>query len=399
MLRSLLRRSITGPRPLSGVVALLVTCTWSQPALAQSPQQKLDPAGNLAGDWLGWSVALWADTALIGAPFRASQGSAYVYERTPGGWLGTQELVSADPDGGHRFGMSLALCGATALIADPWDDDQGAFSGSVHVFERRSGAWVPTQKLLASNGKPSHQFGSSVALDQRLAVVTGGRSAYVFERTASGWVESARLTGAGQDTPFGSVAVSESTILLGTPWSDAPLFQSGRVYCFERNPAGWVQTRVLVPSDPGFQGHFGASLAIWGHRALIGAPWRQLPTGEGAVYVFERGPSGWAQTAQLFDASGHYDDRFGESVALEEGRALIGAPYADLGRDTIGAAFLFEHTPAGWAIVRELHARDAEHHERFGCALALHGGSAIVGDFADMEPGSFSGAGYALTLP
>jgi FG-GAP repeat len=372
------------------------------PAWAQSPQQKLEPADNQGGDWLGWSVALWGDAALLGAPFDSSaagQGSVHVYERTPTGWIDSQELVSTDPEGGHHFGMNLALDGTTALVADPWDDDLGAFSGSVHVFERRSSSWVITQKLLASNGKASDQFGSSVALDQRLAVVVGGRAAYVFERTASGWVESARLSGAGQDTSFGSAAVSENTILLGTPWSDAPLFQSGRVYCFERNPVGWVQTQVLVPNDPGFQGHFGASLAIWGDRALIGAPWRQLPTGEGAVYVFERGPSGWAQTAQLVDASGHDDDRFGESVALWEERALIGAPYADLGRDTTGAAYLFEPAQAGWKVLRELHARDAEHNERFGCSVALYGSTALLGDFADTDPGFFSGAGYVLSIP
>ncbi len=384
------------------VLILIALIAVPAPARAQSPQQKLDPADNQGSDWLGWSVALWGDAALLGAPFHhsaAGQGSVHVYERTSTGWIDSQELVSTDPEGGHRFGMNLALYGTTALVADPWDDDLGAFSGSVRVFERRSGAWVSAQKLLASNGKASDQFGSSVALDQRLAVVTGGRSAYVFERTASGWVESARLTGAGQDMPFGSVAVSETTILLGTPWSDAPLFQSGRVYCFERRSGVWVQTQVLVPSDPGLQGHFGASLAIFGDRALIGAPWRQLPTGEGAVYVYERGPSGWVQTAQLVDASGHYDDRFGESVALWEERVLIGAPYADLGRDTTGAAFLFERKQSGWKGIRELHARDAEHNERFGCDVALYGSTAVLGDFADMEPAFFSGAGYVVTVP
>jgi hypothetical protein len=384
------------------VATWIVLSAWLPLVTAQSPQQKLDPADNQAGDWLGWSVALWADTALLGAygdESGAGQGSVYVYERTPGGWLGTQELRSPDPEGGHHFGMFVELYGDTALVSDPWDDDLGPFSGSVHVFERATGAWVSTQKLLASNGRASNQFGSAIALSQRLAVVVGDRSAYVFVRTSSGWVENARLTVAGQDLPFGSAAVSEDTILLGAPWSDAPQFQSGRVFCFERTPSGWVQTQVLVPSDPGFQGHFGASLAIWGDRVLIGSPWLELPTGKGAAYVFERGPSGWVQTAQLFDVNGHYDDWFGESVALWGRRALIGAPYADLGRDTTGAAFLFELTPGGWTQVRELHARDAVHHERFGHAVALDGATALIGDFSDNDPGFFSGAGYVLTIP
>jgi hypothetical protein len=295
--------------------------------------------------------------------------------------------------------MNVALSGATALVADPWDDDLGAFSGSVHVFERSSGAWVHAQKLFASQSAGSIQFGSSIALGPRVAVAVGGRSAYVFERSPSGWIETARLTSARQTVPFGSAAVSEDMILLGAAWSDAPFFQSGRVVGFERTASGWLETQVLVPSDPGFQGHFGHSIAIWGDRALIGAPWLQMQSGEGAVYVFERGPAGWVQTAKLSDSGGHYDDRFGEAVALWEDRALIGAPYADLGRDTTGAAFVFERASSGWTLARELHARDAAHHERFGCAVALHGSTALLGDFADTDPGWSSGAAYVLTIP
>jgi hypothetical protein len=75
-------------RPSVGAFALLAVCTWLPGAQAQTPLQKLEPANNHAGDWLGWSVALGADTALVGAPFMVSgagQGAVYVYERAPGG--------------------------------------------------------------------------------------------------------------------------------------------------------------------------------------------------------------------------------------------------------------------------------------------------------------------------
>jgi len=78
---------------------------------------------------------------------------------------------------------------------------------------------------------------------------------------------------------------------------------------------------------------------------------------------------------------------------------LIGAPYADLGRNTTGASFLFELTQSGWTMVRKLRARDAEQGECFGEAVALFGSTALIGDFADMDPGYSSGAGYVLTIP
>ena len=118
-----MRASNSASRSLAlAAVASIAAGTWLPSARAQGLQQKLEPADNQAGDWLGWSVALGADTALLGAfgdSSGAGHGSVYVYERTPGGWLPTQELLSSDPEGGHHFGINVALCGDTALVADP----------------------------------------------------------------------------------------------------------------------------------------------------------------------------------------------------------------------------------------------------------------------------------------
>ena len=388
--------------------AILLLLSWTASlasASAQCELHKLEPADNQGGDWLGWSVDLWGDTAVLGA-FRdfngaLGTGSAYVYERRPAGWVETQKLLAWDGGGAQDFGQSVAIWGDTILVGANWDDDNGPYSGSVYAFQRTPAGWIGTQKLLPGDGRAHAQFGGRVALcgDTAVVVASRRRHAYVFERGPLGWVETARVRPLDQNSPLGSVALGDDVLFLGAPTSDTPVFQAGWVYCFERTPAGWQQTQRLAADDPGFQSHFGNDISIDGDRALIGAEWDDNPPGSGAAYVFERGLTGWTQTAKLVDATGQYDDSFGQSVALSGRFALIGAPYAELGSDTVGAVLLFEETSSGWAPIRKLHAGDAQHKERFGISVAMQGGTAIVGDFADWDPAINSGAGYVLSVP
>ena len=51
------------------------------------------------------------------------------------------------------------------------------------------------------------------------------------------------------------------------------------------------------------------------------------PPRAGVVHVFERSAAGgWTRQAELAPADGAPGDRFGAMIALEAGRALIGAP-------------------------------------------------------------------------
>ncbi|MEO8995649.1 MAG: hypothetical protein ABI299_13720, partial [Rhodanobacter sp.] len=88
-------------------------------------------------------------------------------------------------------------------------------------------------------------------------------------------------------------------------------------------------------ADPGDR--FGRSVAVWHNTVFVGAPREASDPalGEhdnslyeaGAVYVFERSGSGWAQTAML-KASNAEDNgnlRFGISLAVEQDTLVVGA--------------------------------------------------------------------------
>ena len=87
-------------------------------------------------------MAIDGDTAVITAPYDddngTDSGSAYVFQKPPGGWVNmteTAKLLASDGAAGDRFGMSVALSGDTAVIgADLRDDNGGTDSGSAYVF-------------------------------------------------------------------------------------------------------------------------------------------------------------------------------------------------------------------------------------------------------------------------
>jgi hypothetical protein len=73
-------------------------------ALAQEPCEaaKLLAHDGAAGDWLGTSVALYGDTALVGAPgdddCGSSSGSAYVFQKVADVWTHVGKLTPSDGD-------------------------------------------------------------------------------------------------------------------------------------------------------------------------------------------------------------------------------------------------------------------------------------------------------------
>jgi hypothetical protein len=89
-------------------------------------------------------------------------------------------------------------------------------------------------------------------------------------------------------------------------------------------------------------------MSQYGDTALAGAPYRDnAEKGDtGAAYVFTRSAGAWTLLAQPVAADGAATDRFGFSVAVSGGSALIGAPYRNVALNAdAGAAYVFVVTP------------------------------------------------------
>ncbi|MCZ8343103.1 MAG: FG-GAP repeat protein [Leptospira sp.] len=369
-----------------------------------------------AGDFFGTSVAISGDTIVVGAAGEASN-------------------------------QTTITNGSTAS-----SDNSASFTGAVYVFQRSGSIWVQEAYLKAPNSELDDRFGVSVGIsgdtivvgaifeDSNQITITNGPNAsinntlsnsgaaYVFQRSGSSWTQQAYLkpTNTGVDDQFGiSVAISGDTIAVGafledsnqtsiTNGSSASIDNSalnaGAVYVFQRTGTAWVEQAYLKASNAQTEDRFGISVAISGDTIVAGANLEDsnqttITNGgvassnnsasiSGAAYVFQRTGSAWAEQAYLKAPNGEANDQFGEDVAIDGDRIVVGAFSESSNQITItngttasgdnsanlaGAAYVFQRTGSAWSNQAYLKAPNTGADDRFGIALAIEGDTILVG--------------------
>jgi hypothetical protein len=66
---------------------------------------------------------------------------------------------------GEEFGTSVTISNNTIAVSPRHDDDRGADSGSVYIFQKINGVWTQVYKLTAIDGKAGDVFGKRVVID------------------------------------------------------------------------------------------------------------------------------------------------------------------------------------------------------------------------------------------
>ena len=120
---------------------------------------KLTASGGATNDYFGISVAVDGDTVVVGAYGDAyigiDTGSAYVFTKPGTGWTTTSsfaaKLTASDKATGDRFGKSVAVDANTIVIGAPQDDDKGAVSGSAYVYAVTVWTAIPNSAATETN--------------------------------------------------------------------------------------------------------------------------------------------------------------------------------------------------------------------------------------------------------
>ncbi len=383
-----------------------------------SAEVKLLADDGAQGDFFGYSVATFGDIALIGA-FKddnvkgVDAGSAYVFTRSGNIWRQQGKLTALDGAANDTFGGNVALFGDTAVIGAMRDDDKGDNSGSVYVFTRSGGDWNQQAKLTAADGSHGDAFGQSIALSGDTLVIGAPHdgdqgddsgSVYVFTWSGTVWKQQAKLTAAdgAQGDVFGiSVALSGDTIVVGADLNDEKALNAGAVYVYTRSGSSWSQQAKLTAADGAETDIFGVRVALSGDTALISARRDDddvMGIDAGSAYVFIRTGTIWRQQAKLTAHDGAEDDRFGRSVALDGDTALIGAMFQDNKGDNSGSAYVFTRSGNIWSHQAKLTAADGAADDVFGWSVAIFGDTALVGATRNDDKGNESGSAYVFGI-
>jgi autotransporter-associated beta strand protein len=372
--------------------------------LAQAAE--LTPSGIRANnDWFGNSVGISGDTVYVGAnlddDLGGNSGTVSVYRNistATGTVTETAKLYSAAPAADDNFGTAISMSGNNALVTSLQDDSQ---RGSAYVVFNIDSA-TPTLVKLAPAASPyvGRWLGASASLSGNAALIGtsseySGRigEAFLYRNIDTTIVET-RLTSpevlSADDRYGASVALAGDIALVGAPY----LLSTGAVFMYQNLASATpVETKILAFDGDG-NDSFGWSLSISGTTALVGARSRGAGFGNdgGAAYVIRNLDTTQVQT-KLVASDAQFSDQFGAAVSLSGNTALVGADSDDGVGDLIpnsGSAYLFFNVDSGGAnatVTEDLkifasNSAISAYGDKFGSSVAIDGDNFVVGAYS-----------------
>ncbi len=384
-----------------------------------------------AGDNLG-TLAMDGDTLVVGAPGEegdatstmsapnnaaSGAGAVYVFVRDGATWTQQAYLKAANAEADDYFGISVAVHGDTIVVGAREEDGDATSTmgapnnaatgaGAAYVFVRDGTTWSQQAYLKAANAEMYDNFGARVAVHGDTIVVgatgedgdatstmgapnnaaSNAGAAYVFVRDGTTWLQQAYLKAEVTWTIYGnydgnifgsSLAVDGDTIVVGARWEGEYL--AGAAYVFVRDGGVWSRQASLRHTD-NRNALFGYSVALRGDTIVIGAPAME------AVFVFVRDGTAWSRQASInaaHNADGLLSEFFGGAVAMDGGTIVVGAVNEDGGGTRAGAAYVFVRDGTAWSQQAYLKAPNAEAGDNFGASVAVRGDTIVVGAWSE----------------
>lgn len=361
-----------------------------------------------------------------------------------------QAYIKASNTGsGDGFGFSIDISGDTMVVGGFREDgspngggldNDDISSGAVYVFVYDGLFWNQQAYIKSSNSEAGDEFGRAVSISGDTMVVTSfgedsnantingdennnltadSGAAYVFTRTGTTWTQEAYIKpfNTGVEDRFGmSVALSGDILVVGASHEDSASTEingnhldngapdAGAAYIFRRTGTSWQQEAYLKASNTSPGDLFGLSVGVSGEVVIVGARGEDGSstgvnssdnngaTDAGAAYIFAMDAQGaWIQEAYIKASNTDNGDYFGQSVAISENTAVVGANRED-GSDigvngddssntaiNSGAAYVFEYSQGVWSQQAYLKATNTDGGDEFGFDVDVHGNNIIVG--------------------
>ena len=430
---------VTAPREdftaaQSGVVYVFRQDTLNQLVV----DQKFGLPEPSPGSLLGMSVYTHQDLVLVGQPFRMSvdglnnAGGVAVFQRLSSGrfrYAGVWENAFASRN--SFYGARSLVVDDVALLSTHGDGEAGIASGAVTVVSLRAplcdlqgrciceeGAEGPACDMLNLCGdgivQPSEDcdvglFSQACEPGCILPNCSDGQQngnetdvdcgAACGSTCASGEVCVTDFDCLGRSCGL-NLLCEEPDCFDGIQNGDEPDVDCGQTcgqacilgqYCYDNGDCesgicgvdGLCKPmrRIDGPQDAPFQG-FGERVALDGDRMIVGAPSNdQVASNVGAAYIYTRLENGrWERESTLFPSSTNNNMRFGASVALHGDIAVVGAPgTSPLSDFNTGSAFVYQRSILGWTLLQQLVTNDGPYSTEFGAAVAVMDESIVVG--------------------
>jgi fibronectin type 3 domain-containing protein len=311
---------------------------------------------------------------------------------TPGNAVGVNvagnyAFVADDTEGLQVIDVSVWENSFLAGAVDTPGDALGVYVFGNYAFVKNAGEGENLQIIDVSDPENPSFAGAYDPIGDIRGIAVSGETAYLAEDLGLRCVPwSQHLSSETGSYEFSVFAWKANTLSEGS--TDVGGF------AVEDNTDMLAILGKLTPEIRRDDDYFGHSVSISGDRAIVGARGMDGVSGDGLVYIFEFDGNDWNQVAMFGEPLGGSGHWFGESVAIDEYRAIVGEPRVDAGGPVdSGAAWMYERGSDGaWNYSYRLNPPENEENRYFGSCVSLSGEYAIVGAHCD---GAYdSGAAY-----
>jgi FG-GAP repeat len=389
--------------------------------------------GGVLDGHAGYGAAMSGDgnTLAIGAPHESGgakgvngkqsgevygSGAVYVFVRSGATWAQQAYVKPSNPQMSAEFGHAVVLSadGNTMAVSAYWEaskatgvngdanDESIPQAGAVYVFTRTGTTWTQQAYVKASNtgeAGTEDKFGDGDQFGVSLTLSDDGRTLAV-----------------------GAISEDSNAAGINGNQADNSAMSAGAVYVFLRTGNTWAQQAYIKASnpDPGDLFGYSVSLSADGNTLAVGSydeggsprgingPPDNMRRGAGAVYVFTRTGTMWAQQAYIHASNAEAGDSLGVMVALsDDGNTLL---TASLDEDCLatgvnpqgcdndraadrssGAGYIFVRTGSTWSEQAFLKASNSGANDWFGSRSALSGDGNTAALGASLEDSSGRG--------
>ncbi len=334
--------------------------------------KKLVPTNLADGAIFGASVSMHGDFAVVGATGdkgpKPTSGTAYVFYKNKGGndnWGMVCKLFANYGQTGDYFGFSVDIYNDIVVVGAPNATVNNIVSGVAYIFKKHpteNGLWGEVTKLVPNDPLKNKHFGNSVSIyENNILVGAYGNdntmvypgSAYLFSKDAGGsdnWGLLKKIIDPDSKDydRFGySAKIYKDYLLIGATKKD---FNAGSALIYMKNSGGtnnWGHVNTIKGTSSNWGDEFGTSVDMSDDYIVVGAandsPLNNL-IWPGSVTVFKKSSEGtenWLETAFLFDSTGHTGEEFGRQAAIYKNKIIIGAEDYDGMMQNAGLAFIY----------------------------------------------------------
>jgi hypothetical protein len=316
---------------------------------------------------------------------------------------------------GDRLGQAVAISGNYVIVAATGEDDaSGTTSGKAYIFNVSTGALLHTLDNPNAYGTSQDDyFGVSVGISGNYAIVgahfegdAGGAysgKAYIYNVSTGALLHTLDNPNASADDRFGrSVGITDTYAIVGAYYEDdAGGNESGKAYIYNVSTGALLYT-LDNPNAYGTSAadNFGNSVAISDTYAIVGAHYEADAGGtrSGKAYIYNVSTGALLQTLDNPNPYGtSLNDFFGAYVAITDTYAIVGATGEE---DFSGKVYIYNvSTGALLHTLNNPNAYGTSAGDYFGVSVAISGNYVIVGAYHEEDAGgNDSGKAYIYNV-